>query len=193
MLNDQSISSPHNEPQRSHGIVQKQPPEVFCKKGVLKSFTRNFTGKHLCWCLFLITLLVFRPATLLKRHRSSHQRFTGKHLRKSRFLLKLQAFTPSTFSKRDSDKVLFCEYCEIFKNTVKKQLRTTASENTPTLMLSYEIFKIFKNTYFEEHQRQAASIYFNSKYYSVAEFGIDETSTDCILFKQMQLYNLYVR
>ena len=26
---------------------QKQPPEVFCKKGVLKNFTK-FTGKHLC-------------------------------------------------------------------------------------------------------------------------------------------------
>ena len=90
--------------------------------------------------------------------------------------------------------MLFCEYCEIFKNTyIKKQLRTTASENTPTVMLSYEIFKIFKNTYFEEHQWQAASICFNSKYYSAAEFGLAETSADCILFKQMQLYNLYVR
>ena len=27
--------------------VQKQPPEVFFKKGVLKYFA-NFTGKHLC-------------------------------------------------------------------------------------------------------------------------------------------------
>ena len=35
----------------------KQPPEVFCKKSVLKSFI-NFTGKHLCWSLF---------STLLKR------------------------------------------------------------------------------------------------------------------------------
>ena len=28
--------------------MQKQPPEVFCKKGVLKNFA-NFTEKHLCW------------------------------------------------------------------------------------------------------------------------------------------------
>ena len=31
--------------------VQKQPPEVFFKKDVLKNFA-NFTGKHLCWSLF---------------------------------------------------------------------------------------------------------------------------------------------
>ena len=30
--------------------VQKQPPEVFFEKGVLKNFA-NFTGKHLCWSL----------------------------------------------------------------------------------------------------------------------------------------------
>ena len=42
-----------NEPQRSPGFVQKQPPEVFGKKkDVLKKFA-NFTGKH----LFLIKLL----------------------------------------------------------------------------------------------------------------------------------------
>ena len=28
------------------------PPEVLCKKGVLKSFSK-FTGKHLCWGLFI--------------------------------------------------------------------------------------------------------------------------------------------
>ena len=32
VLDDQSITSPHNEPQRYPGFVQKQPPEVFCKK-----------------------------------------------------------------------------------------------------------------------------------------------------------------
>ena len=35
------------------------------KKDVLKSFT-IFTGKHLCWSLFLITLQAFRLETLLK-------------------------------------------------------------------------------------------------------------------------------
>ena len=29
--------------------VQKQPPEVFFKKGVIENFA-NLTGKHLCWC-----------------------------------------------------------------------------------------------------------------------------------------------
>ena len=36
------------------------------KKAVLKNFA-IFTGKHLCWGLFLIKLQVSRPATLLKR------------------------------------------------------------------------------------------------------------------------------
>ena len=31
--------------------VQKQPPEVFFKKDVLKNFA-NFAGKHPCWSLF---------------------------------------------------------------------------------------------------------------------------------------------
>ena len=30
--NDQSITSPHNEPQKSPEFVKKQPPEVFCRK-----------------------------------------------------------------------------------------------------------------------------------------------------------------
>ena len=31
-LNDQSITSANNEPQRSPKFVQKRPPEVFCRK-----------------------------------------------------------------------------------------------------------------------------------------------------------------
>ena len=37
MMNDQKIPL-SNEPQRSLGFVQKQSPEVLCKKGVLKKF-----------------------------------------------------------------------------------------------------------------------------------------------------------
>ena len=65
--------------------------------------------------------------------------------------------------------MFFCEFCEIFKNPYfEKHLRTTASENTQTVMLSYEICEIFKNTHFEEHLQQTASVCFTSKYYSVA-------------------------
>ena len=40
--------------------------QIFFKVGVLKNFT-DFTGKHLCWSVFLIKLKAFRPATLLKK------------------------------------------------------------------------------------------------------------------------------
>ena len=43
--------------------TMKQPLEVFFKKGVPKNFT-NFTGKHLCWSIYLHS---WRLATLLNR------------------------------------------------------------------------------------------------------------------------------
>ena len=43
---------------------QKQPPEVFYKKAIIKNFG-IFSGKHLCWSLFLIKLQAFR--TIKKR------------------------------------------------------------------------------------------------------------------------------
>ena len=49
-----------------NGKIQKQPPEVFYKKGVLKNFTK-FTGKHLCQSLFVNKVAGPRPATLLKK------------------------------------------------------------------------------------------------------------------------------
>ena len=91
----------------SEDPVQKQPPEVLCKKKFLKNFA-NFTGKHLRWSLFLESLgwslwgilriktperphwclsgvftVNFRPATLLKKilqHRCFPVRF-AKFLR----------------------------------------------------------------------------------------------------------------
>ena len=46
--------------------VQKQPPEVFYKEGVLRIFAR-FTGKHLYRSLFFNKVAGLRPATLLKK------------------------------------------------------------------------------------------------------------------------------
>ena len=54
-------------------ILQKQPPEVFCKKGVLRNFAK-FKGKHLCQSLFFNKVVGLRPATLLKK-RLWHRHF----------------------------------------------------------------------------------------------------------------------
>ena len=49
------------------GMVNRRSrPEVFCKKGVLRNFTK-FTGKHLCQSLFFNKVAGLRPATLLKK------------------------------------------------------------------------------------------------------------------------------
>ena len=45
---------------------QKQPPELFYKKVILKSFTK-FTGKHLSQSLFFNKGAALRSATLLKK------------------------------------------------------------------------------------------------------------------------------
>ena len=44
----------------------KQPPEVFCKKGVVRNFAK-FKVKHLCQSLFFNKVVHLRPTTLLKR------------------------------------------------------------------------------------------------------------------------------
>ena len=52
--------------------MQKQPPEVFCRKKFLKNFA-NFTGKHLCWSDFLIKFV----KNFVKK-RLQHRFFTVK-------------------------------------------------------------------------------------------------------------------
>ena len=46
--------------------IQKEPPEVFYRKGVLKNFAK-FLGKHECRSLFLHEIAGFEPLMLLKR------------------------------------------------------------------------------------------------------------------------------
>ena len=38
-----------------HGISRSSVPGVFCKTLALKTYAK-FTGKHMCWSLFLIKL-----------------------------------------------------------------------------------------------------------------------------------------
>ena len=46
--------------------VQKQPPEMICKKGVLENFSK-FTRKNLCQSLFFFQVVGLRPTTLFKK------------------------------------------------------------------------------------------------------------------------------
>ena len=47
-------------------LVQKQPPDVFCKKRCSQKF-RKFTGKHLCQSLFFNKVAGLGPVTLTKK------------------------------------------------------------------------------------------------------------------------------
>ena len=58
-------------PSKTRLKPQKQPLELFCKKGVLRNFA-NFTGKHLCWSFFLIELQ--EVCSFIKK-RLRHRRF----------------------------------------------------------------------------------------------------------------------
>ena len=63
-------------------FLRSSRPEVFCKKSVLRNFTK-FTGKHLCQGLFFNKVAGLRAATLLKKrlwHRCFAENF-GKYLR----------------------------------------------------------------------------------------------------------------
>ena len=63
--------------------LQKQPPEVFYRKAVLKNFAK-FTGTHLCQSLFFNKVADLRTATLLQKrlwHRCFPVNF-AKFLRK---------------------------------------------------------------------------------------------------------------
>ena len=46
--------------------LQKEPPQVFYKKGVLKNFAK-FTGKNLCESLFFDKVAGLESETLLKK------------------------------------------------------------------------------------------------------------------------------
>ena len=54
--------------------IQKQPPELFSKKGVLRNFAK-FIGKHLWQSLFFNKVAGLKSATLLKKKSFWHRCF----------------------------------------------------------------------------------------------------------------------
>ena len=63
---------------------QKQPPDVFCIKGILRNFAK-FTGKHMFQSLFFNKVAGLRPVTLLKK-RLWHRCFPVNFAKVSRTL-----------------------------------------------------------------------------------------------------------
>ena len=84
---------------------QKQPSEVFYKKGVLENFAK-FTGKHLSQSLFSKEVAVLRRATLLKErlwHRCFSVNF-AKLLRTTLFWIICCQPRKKKFKKKDVPK-----------------------------------------------------------------------------------------
>ena len=78
---------------------QKQPAEVFCKKGVLRNFEK-FTWKHLCQRPSFNKVAGLRPPTLFKK--LWHRRF---------FLWTLRNFIRTPFLLNVSERLLLCRAC----------------------------------------------------------------------------------
>ena len=100
-------------------VRKRQPPELFCNKGVLRNF-RNFTEKYLFQGLFFNKLTVAqmfscesceitwntfsrssRPEVFCKKGIiRNFARFTGKHLSQSLFFNKVADLRPTTLVKK---------------------------------------------------------------------------------------------
>ena len=103
---------------------QKQPPEVFCKKGFLRSFLK-FAGKHLYQGLFFNKVVGN----------------TGKHLCQSFFFNKVAGKAYTFIEKETLAQVFSCEFCEISKNTF--------FDRTPPVTASVDTFKDIMKIFYQ--------------------------------------------
>ena len=135
--------------QNSQLSTRSSHPELRCQRKKNKNFAK-FTEKHLHRSLLFNKVASWEPETV----RISHWRcsvkqgllknfanFTGKNHCKSLFVIKLQFRWPATFLKKILTQVLSCE-----------------------------IYKLFKNNYFEEHLWMSASKFYLEKDYNTSMF-----------------------
>ena len=135
MLKGQKIPLP-NEPQKSCGFVQKQPPQMFCKRRCSKKFA-HFTGKHLCQSLFLIKL----QAQVCK--------FIKKKLQHQCFPVKLPKFLRISYFKNICERlVLFVSPQNTIANcTGEFGLDETLKECKVSIFLSTTILFVKMQSY----------------------------------------------
>ena len=99
---------------------------LFLQKTPSQMFDRVITHTS----VKIIRLLQKQPAEMFheKAFLKNCATFTGKPLCWSLSLIKLQPFWPASLLKRGCNTGVFCEYCEIFKNTYfEEKIRTAAS------------------------------------------------------------------
>ena len=66
------------------------------------------------------------------------------------------------YQKRYSDKGVFCEYCEIYKNTFTGHLQATGSANIPNIFIDW-MLNIFTSNFTTIHE----VIFFSCIYISI--------------------------
>ena len=76
-----------------------QPPEVLCKKGVVKRFAK-LTGKHLCLSLVFTKVAGRLRSSMCEGVLRNLTKFTGKHLCQSLFFNKVANLRPATLLKQ---------------------------------------------------------------------------------------------
>ena len=84
-----------------------QPQKEFGKKDVFPNFTK-FTGKHLCWSIFLIKLQAL--FLFSKRNNQNTKGFLDDFKR-------VEVKACNFIQKETQSQVLPCKICDIFKNT----------------------------------------------------------------------------
>ena len=107
-------------------ISQSSYPDVFCKKGVLRNFTK-FTGRHLCQSLFFNKAAGLSPATLLKKrlwHRCFFYEFCK--ISNNTFCYRTPLVAASVKSYYHSSTLTFYVLLKIFSRSIFAHLLKTS-------------------------------------------------------------------
>ena len=146
---------------------------MYSKIGALKTFAK-FTGKHLCWSLFLIKLQTLsagpQPCNFIKNG-LQHRCFPMNLLKFLRLICRTPPVAASFFSSNKwmTNPTLFLKnfmswydscrssHPEVFYKIKKFVVKKICSKAT-VLESPCEFCEIFKNTYFVKHWWRAASV-----------------------------------
>ena len=99
----------------------------FCKRPFFEYAGKLFTESHSQISNFYRTEAATGDVLWRKVFLKNSQNFTEKHLCWSFIFNKVAGLRPETIMKETPAQVLFCEFCEIFKNTFFTELLIVAA------------------------------------------------------------------